>query len=191
MVLKKVWGRSVQRIKRQNKRDKKVDEGRAGRDYYQIYTMKKLSNRLSVKQSSTKEGQRELLREHTNKINNMIDWVTALEQREAKHELDVITSMQYLEKRINNKSPYTAMRSTGEYCECPNPKVAICINNKCTGKYCQVCGKDTSFKIIRTKPIKPQEDVKKKLITYLTNHIGLNNNLDEIAGRILAIVKGE
>ena len=147
--------------------------------------MKKLSNRLSVKQSSTKEGQRELLREHTNKINNMIDWVTALEQREAKHELDVITSMQYLEKRINNKSPYTAMRSTGiecdkcphEYCECSEPITDnVYWKDKCF--YCN-------------RPIKPKEDVKKKLITYLTNHIGLNNNLDEIAGRILAIVKGE
>ena len=143
--------------------------------------MKKLSNRLSVKQSSTKEGQRELLREHTNKINNMIDWVTALEQREAKHELDVITSMQYLEKRINNKSPYTDMRSTGDnYCKCEKPNIKCDFNNKGCG-LCHNCG----------AMIKSQEDVKKKLITYLTNHIGLNNNLDEIAGRILAIVKGE
>lgn len=143
--------------------------------------MKKLSNRLSVKQSSTKEGQRELLREHTNKINNMIDWVTALEQREAKHELDVITSMQYLEKRINNKSPYTAMRSTGD--------CARCGHNHHTDDYvfCNCCNTNAP----QPQPIKPQEDVKKKLITYLTNHIGLNNNLDEIAGRILAIVKGE
>ena len=57
--------------------------------------MKKLSKRLSVKQSSTLAGQRELLREHTNAINELID---------------IINDMQGMK-------PYTAMRSTGE-CAC-------------------------------------------------------------------------
>lgn len=92
--------------------------------------MKKISNRMSVKKSSTLAGQRELLREHTNKINELVESITNLENREAKHELDVITSMQYLENRVeelkdelkmlttevhvNLDKPYTAMRSTGE-----------------------------------------------------------------------------
>jgi len=68
--------------------------------------MKKLSNRLSVKQSSTKEGQRELIREHTNKINEIIE---ALEKN---------PRLVY----VVEEKPYTAMRSTGA---CKNPIYSI------------------------------------------------------------------
>ena len=80
--------------------------------------MKKLSNRLSVKQSSTKEGQRELLREHTNKINEIID---------------VLEKNPRLVYVFEEKS-YTAMRSTGE------PMTLTCFSIDCPERKSICCG---------------------------------------------------
>lgn len=145
--------------------------------------MKKLSNNNGVIKSSTLAGQRELLREYRNKINEIVESVTALENREAKHELDVITSMQYLEKRIEELKkplkPYTAMRSTGEseYCNCENAKTNF--------EWCLSCD----------KPIKPQEDVKtkelEKMIFYSKGWDGTYAEAHDLSSSILAIVKGE
>lgn len=119
--------------------------------------MKKLSNRLSVKQSSTKEGQRELLREHTNKISEIIEYCELLEQR-----INMMGIAGY---------PYTAMRSTGGSGATGEPPYG-------------------------TYPIKPQENVKEKLMDYLKK---INNPhskeswlfIEDQADKILAIVKGE
>lgn len=131
--------------------------------------MKKLSNRLSVKQSSTKEGQRELIREHTNKINEIIE---ALEKN---------PRLVY----VVEEKPYTAMRSTGEqeYCVCKKPREYSPAGKS---KYCFNCN----------KYIKPQDDVREKLadiIIYVRNgeYIKPQESAYDIADRILAIVKGE
>lgn len=157
---------------------------------------------MSGKKSSTLAGQRELLREHTNKINELVESITNLENREAKHELDVITSMQYLENRVeelkdelkmlttevhvNLDKPYTAMRSTGD--------CARCGHNHHTDDYvfCNCCNTNAP----QPQPIKPQEDVREKLMDYLKK---INNphskeswlSIEEQADKILAIVKGE
>ena len=86
--------------------------------------------------------------------------------------------IEILDRRICNlenptKLPYTAMRSTGEYCTCVH--IGEPNSNKCVTCY---------------KPIKPQEDVREKiyeeLVPYMTQ--GAAFGLSE---RILAIVKGE
>ena len=144
---------------------------------------------MSGKKSSTLAGQRELLREHTNKINELVESITNLENREAKHELDVITSMQYLENRVeelkdelkmlttevhvNLDKPYTAMRSTGEY----------------------KCGASSTIALI-----KPKDDIREKLLDILADfgewyasdgdpHYEMTG--EKAIDRILAIVKGE
>lgn len=42
--------------------------------------MKKLSKHKSVKLTQTVSGQREILREHTNKINEITDWINNIER---------------------------------------------------------------------------------------------------------------
>lgn len=42
--------------------------------------MKKISKHKSVKLTQTVSGQREILREHTNKINEIVDWINNVER---------------------------------------------------------------------------------------------------------------
>lgn len=140
--------------------------------------MKKISNRMSVKQSSTLAGQRELLREHTNKINDIIDVVTEQQKEIKKGDLLRMQMIANLSVRINqiehnvglhdkgctcqgtpvNPKPYTAMRSTGEvveaikrhneYCECKDPVLCAPILDEFNCGKCHSCG----------RKVKPQED---------------------------------
>lgn len=113
-------------------------------------------------------------------FNDLIDVLT-----EQQKEIEFLKDwrIEHMDEHLNLK-PHTAMRSTGK------KKESIIIE-------CQWCGashsEDKPFRHYDGchKDIKPQENVKKRLKTYLTNNIGLNNNLEFIADRILAIVKGE
>ena len=47
--------------------------------YNENYPIKKIIKHRSVKLTSTLSGQREFIREHTNKINEIIEWINSYE----------------------------------------------------------------------------------------------------------------
>jgi hypothetical protein len=139
--------------------------------------MKKISNNMSVKKSSTLAGQRELLREHSNKINELIEKCDLLETYIKDHNI-----WHYTEKS------YTAQASTGStWCECRVPMIG-CIGSM-DDDTCGNCGKKEKPQEVRDcKPI-VNKDLRKKLVDLIDENTNLNMEVLDIYGLADKILK--
>ena len=90
--------------------------------------IKKLLNHRSVKLSSTVGGQRELLREHHNKINELIDTYDVLQG-------DIIVLKTNMRAIMGNVKPQ-------EYCECKE-RIGVSSNSSDGRLYCLSCSLPT------------------------------------------------
>jgi hypothetical protein len=136
--------------------------------------MKKLINNKSVKLSSTKEGQRELLREHHNKINEIIEHVEALEK--AQEELRDLFREHKENAYCHNPEPLHE-----DFCVCEEPMIAT--NTKTGKRNCLRCLKPPNS----LQDTGVQEGIMKILVEYDKRYTVAS--LTILADKILALIK--
>lgn len=124
--------------------------------------MKKISNNMSVQKSSTLAGQRELLREHTNKINEIID---VLEKNPR-----LVYVVEEKPREWITQCEYTAQASTGCKCSCHPTEYEK------YGYSCQKCwgiheAGATGEPPYGAYPVKPQENLREKIFDMLSEEL--------------------
>jgi len=122
-------------------------------------------------------------------INSLIDVVTE-QQREIEGLKSAFINHTIVDNSVAHK-PYTAMRSTGEYCECTS--TILNYHKDDSGWWvCDKCGKPSSERPYITKP---QEDIEKfvdySIKKYKKTYKALGNSQEDIRERLIEMVKDE
>ena len=84
VTLCKICGKKA--IEHKNWKEDFMRTAKAIQKSQENYPIKKLGNINGVKMSSTLGGQRELLRQYRNKINEIIEWINNYEERQSESD---------------------------------------------------------------------------------------------------------